>query len=247
MKTMKKLLVLGLALVLILALAGCGSKKSELVGTWEGNLDMSRALAASVDEEVDFSDFGDLEPVSFGDYLGDCALKLQFVFKDDGTYTESVDEASVNQVKQVMREATLAYYIYVMEGALAEGLRQGGLTGDFNDRAVLEQTLQQYLGMSLEEAVNSALGMDMESYVDSILSEDMWQEMLDSYQGEGKYKTDSGKLYLSAGLEYNVDPEVYDEYTLSGNTLTLTANHGGDEEDMAYADLIYPVTFQKVG
>ena len=52
---------------------------------------------------------------------------------------------------------------------------------------------------------------------------------------------------MSDGLEYGVDENVYDTYTLDGDKLTLVEHVGEDAEEDEISDLIYPMEFQKVG
>ena len=50
MKKIKRAAALLLVLVLSLSLCACG--KSELIGTWEGRLDMTQEMRKSIDEAV---------------------------------------------------------------------------------------------------------------------------------------------------------------------------------------------------
>lgn len=44
----------------------------------------------------------------------------------------------------------------------------------------------------------------------------------------GNYKALSGRLYLSEGLDYAIDPAIYDHYRLERGTLTLLDSSAGD-------------------
>lgn len=45
---------------------------------------------------------------------------------------------------------------------------------------------------------------------------------------QGHYKAKRGKLFLSDGMDYEIDAKVYDTYVLSGDTLTIQGGAGGE-------------------
>lgn len=246
MKNGKRLLALALVLLMVLALSACGAKKNELEGTWQGQMDMRGILVASVDDGMDFESFG-IEPFSFGDFLGDCSVNMTFEFKSDGTYVQSVDEASVQQLREITAKATKEFYYELMVQALMEQLKEFSPNGSFANVEELDAFLLQTLGTGLDDTIAASIGGSLDDYVDEILGDDIWSEVLDGLQGEGKYETKDGKLFLSDGLEHDVDPEIYDTYTISGSTLTLTDNVGGENvsSDYQYKEFLYPMSFEK--
>ncbi len=58
-------------------------------------------------------------------------------------------------------------------------------------------------------------------------------------QLQGNYLVRGNKLYMSEGLDYRVDPKVYDLYCLEGDKLTLLENSAG-------AAGLYPLTLTRV-
>ena len=56
---------------------------------------------------------------------------------------------------------------------------------------------------------------------------------------EANYVAQGGKLYTSESLEDSVDPDEYESYEISGNTLTIIS--GSDEEN----DWLYPLVLEK--
>lgn len=85
---MKKIVALGLVLIMVLALAACGSdeKKNELVGTWvlDGDWVIKQAAAeAGMTEEA-------IKGL-LGDSLNEMLNAVTFTFKSDGTGSVTMD------------------------------------------------------------------------------------------------------------------------------------------------------------
>ncbi len=59
-------------------------------------------------------------------------------------------------------------------------------------------------------------------------------------QLRGNYLVRGEKLYLSEGLDYEIDPDVYDRFRLEGDKLTLLENSAGDMSGF------YPLTLTRV-
>lgn len=57
---------------------------------------------------------------------------------------------------------------------------------------------------------------------------------------QGRYKAQRGKLFLSDGLDYRIDPKVYDTYKIEGDVLTIRAGSGGE------LDGIFPLELKRV-
>ncbi len=62
----------------------------------------------------------------------------------------------------------------------------------------------------------------------------------DGAQLRGNYLVRGEKLYMSEGLDYRIDPEVYDRYRLEGDELTLLENSAADMSGF------YPLTLTRV-
>lgn len=56
----------------------------------------------------------------------------------------------------------------------------------------------------------------------------------------GNYVVRGGRLYLSDGADYRVDPAAYERFRLEGDTLTLEGHSGGDTAGF------YPLTLKRV-
>ena len=74
-------------------------------------------------------------------------------------------------------------------------------------------------------------------------SDEMVEQMVDGASSEGKFKAKSGRIFLSDGLDYEVDPNVYGIYKVDGSTLTILDYVGEDENFLG----MYPLTFTKAG
>ncbi len=59
-------------------------------------------------------------------------------------------------------------------------------------------------------------------------------------QLRGNYLVRGEKLYLSEGLDYEIDPDMYDLFHLEGDKLTLLENSAGDMSGF------YPLTLTRV-
>lgn len=81
MKTLKKTLACLMALCLILALAACGSKAAEMVGTWTGTLDMADYLISETPE--------------MDGYLKKAPVDITLVLGEDGNYTLDMDASTM--------------------------------------------------------------------------------------------------------------------------------------------------------
>lgn len=210
---MKKFLCVMLTLVLLASvLTGCSNEAAKLVGTWEGEIDMTDL----VNEELG-AEFTDMFT------LDDMVFTMSITFNKDGTYQMTLDRESVEAAFDGMIEDMKAGLIDMLEAEIA------AMGIEMSVEEMLEAS-----GMDLDTMLEEALAaVDMDSLID---------EMVDEASSTGNYKAKNGKLFLSDGVEYQPDPEIYEMYTLSGSTLTLT---DPGIEDSSFAGL-YPVVLQKV-
>ena len=236
MKSGKKFVALLLALLLMLTLCACGGKKNELLGTWSGSIDMAPSLIDTIDSSLAVEKSGYDIP-SYGDYLDSLPLRMTLELKEDGTYLQQADAASIQEIKDKMFDSTVKYYYDVLPVIIDTEVKKAGMDVDVST----VEKLEEYLGMDFDEIIEQILGTDMESYVQSILAEEDFDELFE--KEEGKYKVEDGKLFLSAGLEYNVDPKSYHPYSLKDGVLTLEANtiEVDDTERM-----LYPISLRLV-
>ena len=242
MKRMKKAAALLLALLMMLSLCACG--KSELVGTWEGRLDMTDVVLSEVDSamgQLGISLSGGRELPLVTDYVGVLDIRYTMVFNEDGTYSTQVTQEDIDAMAETMKTGFGGYLRQLYFVLLCETLYQMGVTQEMNT----VEDLENFLGLTMDEAIYEALGMDMEEYIDVLVDESFSASISpEDLSSSGNFKNKDGKLYLSDGLEYQVDPAVYDLYELEGDTLTL--NYGSAPEGDEDSELFYPLVLQKV-
>lgn len=243
MKKGKKALALLLILTLVLILAACGGK-SDIIGTWQGEVDLSEAFIEGADEgseEVIDSMGLSMELDRMSDYLEPFTPLFTYVFNEDGTYSVKVDEASLDAEMEEYKQGLEAYFRYFFVEMLSQMAVEMGLA----EQVSSEEELESVLDIDLEEAISEGLGMELSAFVDELVREEMGstQEIAALFNSEGKYKTQDGKLLLSAGLEYDVDPEIYDYYSISGTTLTITEGTPSEDDELI---TFYPLVLEKV-
>jgi len=215
---MKKLRTMLLAAVLVLSmvmLAGCGGKKEKdkFIGTWETTLEMASYLNDAVSG-------GDQEMAKYVN-IDSFALKMNFTFKDDGTYAISVDPDTLTSAMENFK------------GTFSQGMT-----------SYLEEMMKsQGVEMSVDEALDTLYGMTMDELVEQSMGDFDMESMSEDMAAEGNWKVDDGKLFLSDGTDYEVDEEIYDTYEFDGENLKLLESVGTDDEDLAG---FYPLTLTKV-
>ena len=128
-----RILALLLALVILLSLAACGSKKPSVVGLWEAEVDMRDQMVEQMDASVGGSK-------SFGEYLDSFVWVLTLELRQDGTYTLNYD---IGKEMGVFKSAVVDY----MRDMINE---QVGME-------VSDDLIAQALGMSLDEYAQSVI------------------------------------------------------------------------------------------
>lgn len=166
----------------------------------------------------------EFEAEGMQDYLNvsTFAVVMRFTFNQDGTYSCEADQAAFEQTVEGLKEEMKAGFVKYAEDMIAD--------------AGMDMTAEELfaqMGTSLDDLIN-----------DSFSAEDL-SDVTDMAAAEGNYETKDGKLYLSDGKEYQVDPEIYEVYTIEGDKMTFVESVGGDaDDDMAE---LYPLEFQRVG
>ena len=157
--------------------------------------------------------------------IEDFEIVMQLIFNSDGTYKRTVDE---NSLEDTLEDAK-------------EDLKDGMM--DYF-KAYLKES---GLNMTVDELLEAS-EVDLDELVEEALGKKVMDEMVDSMTDEGNFEVKDGKLFMSDGLDYEIDEEVYETYELNGDELKLIESVGGDdEEDLKdLADELYPMVFERV-
>ena len=214
MKKIKSIVLCLLALLFILT--GC-SGKSDLIGTYQGEVDFSPALSEAM-MEIGLEE-EDLDSLTL-------PIPLTFLFHEDGTYSLQVDA----EAGALAARSYIENICKILPEKLAD---QTGLTLEELDALFVEEVgidFSEYIAdvfSQLEPALISSLEESNEAGV---------------YKTEnGKLYTAEEKSGLS---DENC---VAYSYTLEGDTLTLLSRTGGDDEteDNDSIDALFPAIFTK--
>lgn len=182
------------------------------------------------ESEIDMTDFIN-EGMGLDDEMAeyvaieDFEIVMQLIFNSDGTYKRTVDE---NSLEDTLEDAK-------------EDLKDGMM--DYF-KAYLKES---GLNMTVDELLEAS-EVDLDELVEEALGKKVMDEMVDSMTDEGNFEVKDGKLFMSDGLDYEIDEEVYETYELNGDELKLIEAVGGDdEEDLKdLADELYPMVFERV-
>ena len=141
-------------------------------------------------------------------------LEVELYLNEDGTYKMTADttanKASFENVK----------------AELADGMED-----------YLTAAAEEY-GQTLEDLL-AASETTIDEMMDEAFGDSMYYEIIAEMEAEGNFEATDGKLYMSDGLDYDIDKNVYETYTLNGNVLTITGDSDGTTDGM------YPMEFKK--
>lgn len=174
--------------------------------------------------EIDLTDFVNesIENNGLGEYVKISYFGFDYFayFNDDGTYEFNFDTDGAASMYEQAREDF-----------------KKGVTEYFE--AMIEKN---NANITVEELLESQ-GKSLDALLEEEFPDDKLQSFMDSMSHEGNYESKEGKLYLSDGLDYRPSKEVFEEYTLDGTTLTITA---GNTKQSSEFD-IFPLVFEKLG
>ena len=201
-------------------------RDAAILGTWRANVDCRDQFL----EELSDMDDTDLK---IEDYVESFVLPISMSFTEDGCYSLRLDSAAfqeeMGRFGNAMGNFLNDYFAeIVMEAMIATGYADGSET--------VEQ-LEAILGMSMDEFITYQFGMSVADMAAEIT--DGLVSTLQEICLEANYVAQGGKLYTSESLEDSVDPDEYESYEISGNTLTIFSN--GDEEN----HWLYPLVLEK--
>lgn len=188
-------MALPLALGLTLTLAACGGNdpKEDLVGAWSGQVDVMDQVvegmnltAPEIADELELENF---------------YIPLEMEFRDDNTYTMTVDQdkldESIEALIQKTVDATLVY--------LEQELKDQGITN-----------------MTVDEALAQS-GMDRESFT-QLMRDSLSQlssSVVQQIQTEGQYRLEGNQMYTSDDKDTEPGSDGATPYTLDGDKLNM--------------------------
>lgn len=184
---------LALGMVLLLAACGGGKQQESLVGSWTGQVDMMDQVvegmnltAPEIAQELEMEAFN---------------LTLEMEFRDDNTYTMTVDQdkldESIEELIQKTVDATLDH--------LEQELKDQGITNITVDEALAQS------------------GMDRESFT-QLMRDSLSQlstTVAEGIQTEGQYRWEDGQLYTSDSVDVEPGSDDPIPCTLDGDTMTM--------------------------
>lgn len=183
----------------------------------------AKQLYGSWEMTVDFSKEieSELNEPEFHEELN---VKLIVQYNEDGTFEMYADEAYTTDS---LNNWLNAFVDYTVEQTYLD-YEEMGMSREEVDQAMMDQ-----YGMSMKEMMDEAMA-------DSISVEDVVADL----QTSGVWEAKGDKLYMD---EYEVSANTYDNFTVDGDTLTITLPEGAevDEADMMEG-LEYPLVFTRV-
>lgn len=209
----KRILSVILMLAILLSFTACGSGDKEKL---VGTWKCEMDLVEQINTEMGL-DEESAEYLNFDSFT----IVLYMQINEDDTYSLYADTDALEQTMEAAK------------ASFAEGMTK------YLEDMVLAET---GIAMSADDIL-AASNTTMDEMLAEAFPEGMVEELAEGMKQEGKFKAKDGRLYTSAGLEYEVDPAVYETYTLEGTTLTLLEYVGEDAGDTMN---VYPMVFNKV-
>ena len=183
----------------------------------------AKKLYGSWEMTVDFSKEIESE-LNEPEFHAPLDVTLVVQFNEDGTFEMYADEASTTESLNGWLEA---FVDFTVEQTYVE-YEEMGMSREEVDQAMMDQ-----YGMGMKEMMDEAMA-------DSISVEDVVAEL----QTSGVWEAKGDKLYMD---EVEVAADTYDNFTVEGDTLTLTIPEGAevDAADMMEG-MEYPLVFTRV-
>lgn len=159
----------------------------------------------------------------FAGFHEDFDLTVCITFNDDGTFAMYVDEEALAPALQNYLESLADF---TAEETYAEFEATG------MSRAEVDETAQQQFGMSIYDYM-------LDQLTSTITVEDVAGEIYTS----GVFEAKGDELHMD---EYAVQDNIYDIFTVQGDTLTLNPPEGAEVESTGIEGFDYPYVFTRV-
>lgn len=221
---MKKLICMILSIATILSmgcmLGGCNTNAKKIIGTWRGEVDITQMLNEGFTQGLGKDAQAAAPYFDLDNYKMVCVI----TFHEDGTYTKSIDQDSLE----------------TMLGKLRNDITQG-LRNYFRDTFK-----KQGLNGSVDDLLLKTIGMNLEAMVSIRLMPGL-QEITKSVQDEeGRYVVQDNMIFYSKDKQTEPDGKNYDTFRMYKNTLILEACFCQVEpKHKEYNDQMYPMALKK--
>ena len=219
MKNLTRKIVCALmAVTMVFVLFGCGKSGADdtekFIGTWNAKIDMTDLFNENFQQGMGES--GDDLSGYFN--IDKFELTMVFTFKEDGTYSMTVDKAGLNKTVDDLKDDL-----------------KDGLTTYFEDMIA-----ENELGMSLDEVLGY-LEISMDELIDASLGSDMIDGLVEAFEAHGKWKAEKGKLYTSESVNDDIDESGYELYEFTSGGIKLSEPEGV-KDDLG----VFPMLLTKV-
>lgn len=184
---------LALGMVLLLAACGGGKQQESLVGSWTGQVDMMDQVvegmnltAPEIAQELEMEAFN---------------LTLEMEFRDDNTYTMTVDQEKLDESMDALIQKTVDATLVYLEQEL-------------KDQGITNITVDEALAQS---------GMDRESFT-QLMRDSLSQlssSVVQQIQTEGQYRLEGNQMYTSDDKDTEPGSDGATPYTLDGDKLNM--------------------------
>ena len=218
-RTVSMMLIISLLLSCTLILTGCNSDKKKIIGSWQAEINYAAAVNAGLYAVDDMEKMADY--IAFDSFM----LTTTFTFRDDGTYTITLDSLSVFNAVQTIRNHVAAGMLEYVEDLLKE----------------------QNIPLSVNEYL-AFLGLNRITLGETLITDNTLGKMAEELNkgSSGLYRVKDGKIYMTASTEEALTEENYDTYTLDGDTLTFLECHCQLEEGFESINQeMYPIVLTR--
>jgi len=187
-------------------------KDTSYIGKWTRQVDITDFVTDVMDVWLDESLVGDL--AEYGDER--VIISVNLVMNSNGSWSESVDEASYAQAQNQ-----------------AVKIAAAGLTSFLEKRLAAAEVTPESVGKTVDELVEEAIGMSAEQYITEYGPQLLptIADLNNTYSHSGSYKVEKGILARTGfGTE-----TLYEIYSVQDNFL-LISNKSDKDEGIAVED-----------
>ena len=176
---------------------------------------------------IDYVNEGLSEQEDMKEYidLDSFEIRLVMEFSKDGTYKQYLNESALEDTLSNAKDAF-----------------KSGLTDYFEDYI---DSLN--LNITVEELLDAS-EVDLDELMEEAFGDKFVEEISKELESEGNFEVKDGKLFMSDGLDYDVEEDKYQVYEFDGDDLKIIEEVGfeDDEERDDVLEKLYPMVFKKL-